>query len=193
MRAWNIISGAVQDIFNKTPEYEEEYYEDEYYDDEYEDEEPEPVEEPVVTKSTTRTPRSTRSTTRRATTARASKEPDISARLSEDRDYGRFSAQMMPTIAYPKSFADAVFIFEALNEGKITLVDVSGIVKGESKFDEAQRICDYLGGVCHALGLATTRINNTMYMITPYGCDVLNDLKSGSRSKVLDFFKTGTK
>jgi len=190
MSIWGAFSGTVKDMFGKSQDYEDEYYGDEYEDAVYEDEGPELVEEPAPQRHTSRP---TRQTSRARTTSRVSREPDISTRTTDEKDYGRFSQTMMPAIAYPKSFKDVVHIFEALNEGKITLVDVSAVVKGESKFDEAQRICDYLGGVCHAFGLATTRVNNTMYMITPYGCDILDDLKSGNKNKVFDFFKTGTK
>jgi len=181
-RVWDILSGAVQDIFNRNAEYDDQY-EDHYDDGDYEDEEMayEP-EEPAAAKPAKPT----------KTTGRRTREPDIGSRVPEDRDFGRYAYQPMPAIAYPKNFNDAIAIFEALNEGKVTLVDVSGIVKGETKFDEAQRISDYLGGVTHALGLVTTRVNGTMYMITPHGCDILDDYKSG-KSKMFDFFKTGTR
>jgi len=178
----DILSGAVHDIFNRNAEYEDQY-DDQYDDGDYDDEEQayEP-EEPVAAKPV----KATRPTSRKT------REPDISSRVSDDRDFGRYAYQPMPAIAYPKNLNDAIAIFEALNDGKIALVDVSGIVKGETKFDEAQRISDYLGGVTHALGLVTTRVNGTMYMITPHGCDILDEYKS-NKSKMFDFFKTGTR
>ncbi|MCL2217666.1 MAG: cell division protein SepF [Defluviitaleaceae bacterium] len=65
-------------------------------------------------------------------------------------------------ISHPMAVEDAIEIASHVRTGKLCIIDLTGLDAGE-----AQRIADYLGGVCQALDGATTRVNNGIFTVSP--------------------------
>ena len=79
-------------------------------------------------------------------------------------------AQIRPVaiIAHPKEIADASKICDYIKNGKMVVVDLTGL-DGEN----AQRIADYLGGVVHTVEGQTTRINKGIFSVSPREYEVI--------------------
>ena len=65
-------------------------------------------------------------------------------------------------ISHPKVVEDAVALADHVCGGMLCIVDLTGLEE-----IEAQRIADYLGGVCQALDGTTTRVNNGIFTVSP--------------------------
>ena len=78
-------------------------------------------------------------------------------------------------IARPKVIDDAVEIGNHVRGGRMCIVDLTNLPAGE-----AQRIADYLGGVCLAIDGQTTRVNNGIFAVSPQNHRVLSDYREES-------------
>jgi len=158
--------------------YDEEYYDD---DDEYEEEEAEPVQVHYTQKSARSTARSTGSASSARTsssTRTASKEaPKEAAKPSnvyslQSQASSSTQRYTETVISKPKVIDDAVEIGNHVRGGRMCIVDLTNLPAGE-----AQRIADYLGGVCLALDGVTTRVNNGIFTVSPQNHKVMTDYR----------------
>jgi len=140
---------------------EDEYYEDDgYYDDRYDDEEPEQVQ--IHSKQES----SRKATGRTGSSRSSSKIVDF---------YNDGSAANRPSesiISHPQDINDAVEICNHVRAGRMVIVDLSGLDPVN-----AQRIADYLGGVCHSLDGDTKRVNNGIFTVAPKNHRVTSDYR----------------
>ena len=72
------------------------------------------------------------------------------------------SSQAESAIMRPRNLADATEIGSHLRHGRQCIVDLTGM-----DMEVAQRIADFLGGVCSGIGGSTTRINNGIFVVSP--------------------------
>jgi len=75
-------------------------------------------------------------------------------------------------IFHPSSIQEAAEICGHIRTGRMVIIDISQINKGE-----AQRIADYLSGVCHSLDGKTERISDSIFLVAPRNHYVMNDNK----------------
>jgi FtsZ-interacting cell division protein YlmF len=75
-------------------------------------------------------------------------------------------------IARPKVIDDAVEVGNHVRNGRMCIVDLTNLPALE-----AQRIADYLGGVCLALDGITTRVNNGIFTVSPKHHKVMSDFR----------------
>ena len=75
-------------------------------------------------------------------------------------------------ILRPKVVDDAVEICNHMRSGRMCIVDLTGLNNSN-----AQRIADYLGGVCHALDGVTTRVNEGIFTVAPHTHKVMSDYR----------------
>ena len=75
-------------------------------------------------------------------------------------------------ILRPKIVDDAVEICNHMRSGRMCIVDLTGLNNAN-----AQRIADYLGGVCHALDGVTTRVNEGIFTVAPHSHRVMTDYR----------------
>ena len=75
-------------------------------------------------------------------------------------------------ILRPKLVDDAVEICNHMRAGRMCIVDLTGLNNAN-----AQRIADYLGGVCHALDGVTTRVNEGIFTVAPHSHRVMSDYR----------------
>ena len=75
-------------------------------------------------------------------------------------------------ILRPKIVDDAVEICNHMRAGRMCIVDLTGLNNAN-----AQRIADYLGGVCHALDGVTTRVNEGIFTVAPHSHRVMSDYR----------------
>ena len=78
-------------------------------------------------------------------------------------------------IVRPKVIDDAVEIGNHVRGGRMCIVDLTNL-----QASEAQRIADYLGGVCLAVDGQTTRVNNGIFAVSPQSHRVMNDYRDES-------------
>jgi cell division inhibitor SepF len=78
----------------------------------------------------------------------------------------------------PKSSSDATAIADSIKDGKVVVLN---ILDSPIADDEAQRICDYLVGVCYAVEADCETIMDNILLMTPKGCRVTNAEKSQIR------------
>ncbi|MDR1530861.1 MAG: cell division protein SepF [Clostridiales bacterium] len=81
-------------------------------------------------------------------------------------------------IFHPEVVDDASEICGRLKENKICAVNLEDIEKAN-----AQRIADFLGGACYALGGDIQRISSSIFIIAPPGVTISNELKNEFKSK----------
>jgi len=72
------------------------------------------------------------------------------------------SAVSETIISHPNGVEDAIQLGSHIRNGRMCIVDLTGLDK-----IEAQRIVDYLSGVCMALDGATTRVNHGIFTVSP--------------------------
>ena len=75
-------------------------------------------------------------------------------------------------IIRPKMVDDAVEICNHMRAGRMCIVDLTDLNNAN-----AQRIADYLGGVCHALDGVTTRVNEGIFTVAPHSHRVMSDYR----------------
>ena len=81
-------------------------------------------------------------------------------------------ANVESIILRPKLVDDAVEICNHMRAGRMCIVDLTGLNNAN-----AQRIADYLGGVCHALDGVTTRVNEGIFTVAPHSHRVMSDYR----------------
>jgi len=65
-------------------------------------------------------------------------------------------------ISHPNGVEDAIQLGNHVRHGRMCIVDLTGLDKVE-----AQRVVDYLSGVCMALDGVTTRVNHGIFTVSP--------------------------
>lgn len=84
----------------------------------------------------------------------------------------------------PRELSDATYIANDIKASKTVVVNMSdSSVTGEV----AQRICDFLGGVCYAVDAKIESIANNILIVVPSGCKITNAVKSDIRKKSMGF------
>lgn len=83
-------------------------------------------------------------------------------------------------ISRPAQYEDATEICEALKSRKMVVINTSALEKRI-----AQRLLDFVGGSCYALGGDLQAIENGVYLLTPSNVEVTTELKSELSSKAL--------
>lgn len=75
-------------------------------------------------------------------------------------------------IVKPSELQDATLVCDYIKSNMICIVDMTGV-------DHvcAQRIADYLGGVCYALRGQIERIDNYIFVMAPEGAKIDSDLR----------------
>ncbi|MGH4140963.1 cell division protein SepF [Clostridium sp.] len=81
-------------------------------------------------------------------------------------------------IIKPEDFDEATTISDNLKSRKIVVVNTTGL---ESR--TGQRLLDFIGGACYALGGELQQIEKGVYIISPSNVEVNNELKSELSSK----------
>ena len=71
-------------------------------------------------------------------------------------------------ISHPKIVEDAVALADHVRGGMLCIVDLTGLDEAE-----AQRIADYLGGVCKGVDGFTSRVNNGIFTVSPSNFKVM--------------------
>ena len=200
------IKNKVSDIVSITPgareryedEYEDDYegdyeddYEDDYYDEPYEDSDRLQIHYGSASGRDQR--RSGRSDARSRSRSDAGSVRDSSTHSSRrpppgiDRSpfagradigisdavrNGLLGPQNESIIMRPKVIEDAVEICQHIRAGRMCIVDLTALNN-----PHAQRIADYLGGVCHALDGVTTRVNEGIFTVAPQTHRVMSDYR----------------
>ena len=75
-------------------------------------------------------------------------------------------------IAHPTNINDAVELCNHVRSGRMVIVDLTSLDKLN-----AQRIADYLSGVCQSLDGDTKRVNNGIFTISPKNHRVTSDYR----------------
>jgi cell division inhibitor SepF len=81
-------------------------------------------------------------------------------------------------IIKPEDFDEATTISDNLKSRKIVVVNTTGL---EPK--TGQRLLDFIGGACYALGGELQQIEKGVYIVSPSNIEVDNELKSELSSK----------
>lgn len=81
-------------------------------------------------------------------------------------------------IIKPEDFDEATTISDNLKSRKIVVVNTTGL---EAR--TGQRLLDFIGGACYALGGDLQQIEKGVYIISPSNIEVNNELKSELSSK----------
>lgn len=82
------------------------------------------------------------------------------------------SQKMQVTICKPTVVDDATSICDYLKEDIICIVNLEGVERLN-----AQRIADFLGGSCYALGGEIQRVNNEIFLIAPTSVGISSELR----------------
>lgn len=143
------------------------YDEDEMYEGEYEDEE-EYEEEP----------RPRLKDLSELSVVRGGSKEKSTAHRSNIVNFNNTPPEHELVISTPKVIEDAGYICDDIVAGKVCVVNLEGIEK-----ENAQRIADFLGGVCYALNGDIERISNEIFVVAPSHVSIRgainNNLKSG--------------
>jgi len=137
-----------------TDPYQDDYYEEDYYEEDYEEED-----EPIkvhYTPSSERKSQAARGTSTR--TPARSTASNVYSFAGANNDNKSIESMVM----HPKVIEDAVIIGDHVRSGRMCIVDLTNL-----ETQDAQRIADYLGGVCRALDGSTTRVNNGIFTVSP--------------------------
>lgn len=81
-------------------------------------------------------------------------------------------------IIKPEDFDEATVISDNLKSRKIVVVNTTGLEPRSG-----QRLLDFVGGVCYALGGDLQQVEKGVYIISPSNIEVNNELKSELSSK----------
>ncbi|MBU3190541.1 cell division protein SepF [Clostridium bowmanii] len=81
-------------------------------------------------------------------------------------------------IIKPEDFDEATTISDNLKSRKIVVVNTTGLEPRTG-----QRLLDFIGGACYALGGELQQIEKGVYIISPSNVEVNNELKSELSSK----------
>ncbi|HEY8892508.1 MAG TPA: cell division protein SepF [Clostridium sp.] len=81
-------------------------------------------------------------------------------------------------IIKPDDFDEAMVISDNLKSRKIVVVNTTGL---EAR--TGQRLLDFVGGVCYALGGELQQVEKGVYIISPSNIEVNNELKNELNSK----------
>jgi len=73
-------------------------------------------------------------------------------------------------VARPKQVEEAMEICSHARHGRLCVVDITGL-----HHEDAQRIADFLGGVCQGIGGTTERISSGIFLIVPPSHRLLRD------------------
>lgn len=119
------------------------------------------AEEPRETR-TARTPEP-----RREKARKEEKKPAARARKAGNS----FGAKM--NVIHPTSMEDAQDICDTLMDECVVVLNLEGVDQ-----DLAQRIIDFTGGACYALGGAIQMISNFIFILTPQDVDISGDVQS---------------
>ena len=143
--------------------YNDEYYDDDEYDDEDEYYETDPMQDHYTAPA--------------ATSGRKNEKEKYRKKLDEilgDRKNSGVEPGTVPfngpasyvqaasVIVHPKVINDCPTICEEVVDGKLVIVDLTGLNAGD-----AQRIADYLGGVAHTMSGQIKRINHSIFALAP--------------------------
>jgi len=92
--------------------------------------------------------------------------------LYDIKDSPRASITKQPNselvIVHPKSVSEAKEIARHLRSLRACIVDLTGV-----PIAEAQRIADFLSGVCEISDGSTTRVNNSIFTVSPKNYNVI--------------------
>ena len=81
-------------------------------------------------------------------------------------------------IIKPDDFDEATVISDNLKSRKIVVVNTTGL---DPRI--GQRLLDFVGGVCYALGAELQQIEKGVYIVSPSNVEVNNELKNELSSK----------
>ena len=81
-------------------------------------------------------------------------------------------------IIKPEDFDEATTISDNLKSRKIVVVNTTGL---ESRI--GQRLLDFIGGACYALGGDLQQVEKGVYIISPSNIEIDNELKNELSSK----------
>jgi len=81
-------------------------------------------------------------------------------------------------IIKPDDFDEATVISDNLKSRKIVVVNTTGLEPRTG-----QRLLDFVGGVCYALGGELQQVEKGVYIISPSNIEVNNELKNELNSK----------
>ena len=81
-------------------------------------------------------------------------------------------------IIKPEDFDEATVISDNLKSRKIVVINTTGL---EQRI--GQRLLDFVGGVCYALGGAIQQVEKGVYIVSPSNIEVDNELKNELSSK----------
>jgi len=150
--------GATEDDYNHH-DYDARYEDDDYYDGP-EDIQPQPPKHDPVRRND-------------AATGRGYSRSSLSNKVIE-LGYAQSAegSRSESVIAHPVTISDAVEICSHVKSGRMVIVDLTGL-----EHIHAQRIADYLSGVCQSLDGDTQRVNNGIFTISPKNHRVTNDYR----------------
>jgi len=108
---------------------------------------------------------------------------DIESLMSANRKQNKVvnihtSTSTKVVIIKPEDFDEATVISDNLKSRKIVVINTTAI---EQKI--GQRLLDFVGGVCYALGGAIQQIEKGVYIVSPSNIEVDNELKNELSSK----------
>jgi len=75
-------------------------------------------------------------------------------------------------IRHPMDVSEAAKVCDLVREYKVCVVDLTGMDR-----NMAQRIADFLGGVCYAVNGCVQRISKDIFIIAPEGVRITGDVK----------------
>lgn len=87
-------------------------------------------------------------------------------------------------IVRPKLIEDATFICDYLQENKICIINMV-----DAEPNMAQRIADWLAGVCYALNGQVERIDNYIFVMAPESAKINSDLMTEIKGGLFKSFK----
>jgi cell division inhibitor SepF len=148
---------------------------DAYYDDSYPSDDDDDID-------ITPTPTPTRSGSRGEKVVERSPRPSNVKDFYADRTYQE--AVTFVQIVRPKVIEDATFICDHLQENKICIINMV-----DAEPNMAQRIADWLAGVCYALNGQVERIDNYIFVMAPESAKISSDLMTEIKGGLFKSFK----
>ena len=92
---------------------------------------------------------------------------------NQNKQHTRPNAETV--IVRPKVVQDAIEICDHMRAGRMSIINLTGL-----DTSNAQRIADYLGGVCHALDGVITRVDEGVFTVAPQSHRVMNDYRDAT-------------
>jgi cell division inhibitor SepF len=145
--------------------YEEEYYYEEDYDD-YDDTEP-------AQKSSARKSKNSSASLRNYSRNTGAKDNIYGFTPSSSSGIQKPPSESV--IKHPKTMDDAVEIGSHVRSGRMCIVELTGVAD-----KEAQRIADYLCGLCDGIDGSITRVNGSVITVAPPSHRVMPDYSDES-------------